>query len=509
MTTHTIFADWATYQGTAPGWWDLQNPWNNGSLVNGTDYTQTLTANSSTFPDGTVISWNWGSHINSDNVWGYPEVVYGAQAGIWQSADGQGPQPIQIKNLTALTGTYNVSIGGSTDNFDVLWETQLTSAPFSGQEVEFSIMPHSPSYDTQYITSLPDQYQYNEAGLSATIAVTSNGSYPYVIVLPNQGDMLSGTVDIKSILDFLTAKGVLTGNEYIQGFEMGAEPQTGSGSLTINKIGYDWNGTIVGDGVAPTSSPTPTPTPVAAPTPTPTTTTLPTTTPTPPPTPTLNTLDIGISEDAWKGNAQFTVSVDGKQVGGTLTAHVLHSTGDSGHILLTGSFGTGSHDVKISFINDAWGGTPSTDRNLYVNSVSLDGTTYGQPTTMLSNGSQDFMVGGSNPSVAAAPDKLVLHMSEDAWQGDAKFTVSVDGKVLDTPEFVTALRSAGASEDFIYTGNFGAGSHNVAVKFLNDAYGGTPTTDRNLYVNGLSFDSNTYTGAALMGNGSHTFHVSS
>src|SRR5262249_30377277 len=103
---------------------------------------------------------------------------------------------------------------------------------------------------SQYVAGWATHYSYNANGLSADIAVGTNGAYPYVLVTPTQGDMLSGTVDLKSILWFLIQQGVLTGKEYIDGWEMGAEPTSGSGSLTINSIGYDWNGTNAGTGWA-------------------------------------------------------------------------------------------------------------------------------------------------------------------------------------------------------------------------------------------------------------------
>ena len=232
--------------------------------------------------------------------------------------------------------------------------------------------------------------------------------------------------------------------------------------------------------------------------------------PNPPPPPSVGTLALAISEDYYKGDAQFTVSVDGKQVGGTQTAHVLHSTGDDGVFLPTGNWDPAvKHDVKITFINDAYGGTASTDRNLYVDSISLNGTTYsGTSATMLSNGSHDFAVGGTVPTAPAKPDTLTLHLSEDAYKGDAQFKVSVDGKTLDTSELVNVLHSSGGFEDFTYTGNFGPGQHDVGVTFLNDAYGGTASTDRNLYVNSVAYDSHTYAGATLFSAGTAHFSVS-
>ena len=71
------------------------------------------------------------------------------------------------------------------------------------------------------------------------------------------------------------------------------------------------------------------------------------------------------------------------QVGGTLTADVLRSSGDTGVFNLTGSWGSGMHNVQIRFINDAWGGTTTTDRNLFVSSIAYDGTIYADTSAKL------------------------------------------------------------------------------------------------------------------------------
>ena len=87
------------------------------------------------------------------------------------------------------------------------------------------------------------------------------------------------------------------------------------------------------------------------------------------------------------------------------------------------------------------------------------------------------------------PDTLVLTLAEDAFQGDAQASIAIDGKMLTThPITVTALKNAGQSETFTFKGSFGPGAHDLAVGFLNDAYAGTPATDRNLYVNGASYN---------------------
>ncbi|MGI4944664.1 MAG: matrixin family metalloprotease [Janthinobacterium lividum] len=125
------------------------------------------------------------------------------------------------------------------------------------------------------------------------------------------------------------------------------------------------------------SASTPAPTPVAAPTAT-------------------DVIALNLSEDAWMGDAQFIVSVDGQQYGGVQTVTALHGLGQDQTFDLQGAFAVGAHDLAISFINDAWGGTSDTDRNLYVDGVDLNGTPQpGGTATLYSNGTVHIPLGGS------------------------------------------------------------------------------------------------------------------
>jgi len=147
-----------------------------------------------------------------------------------------------------------------------------------------------------------------------------------------------------------------------------------------------------------------------------------------------DSLVLQVSEDAYKGDAQFTVSVDGKQVGGTQTAMASHASGVDQTFTVKGSFGVNQHSVGVNFLNDAYDGTPQTDRNLYVDAASYDGTTVSPDTLRLTSGGMQFLTVGT--AAPAAPvfatlkagsgsDVVVLKVSEDAYKGDAQFTVSV------------------------------------------------------------------------------------
>lgn len=233
------------------------------------------------------------------------------------------------------------------------------------------------------------------------------------------------------------------------------------------------------------------------------TTTGTTTSSTPTSTPSATSgLVIDVSEDAYQGDAQFTITVDGQQVGGVMTATALHGQGQTQAVDI-GSLPTGQHTIGVTFLNDAYAGTPQTDRNLYVDQVYYNGQSAGGPQTLLSNGSVDFTLSGDQPTASttstSAPDpsniapastpasgELVVNVSEDAYQGDAQFTVRVDGQQVGGVMTATALHGQGQTQAVDFGNVLSAGQHTIAVSFLNDAYAGTPQTDRNLYVDGIT-----------------------
>jgi len=167
----------------------------------------------------------------------------------------------------------------------------------------------------------------------------------------------------------------------------------------------------------------------------------------------------------------------------------------------------------VDFLNDAGGSIPTTDRKLYVNDVTYNGTDIKQNAVLLWTGTAPFRV---TDSTAPAPvtfgygaDTLVLSMSEDFYQGNSEFTVAIDGKQLGNTFTTTALHSPGATQDFSFGGDFGSGQHTISVDFLNDAWAGTPATDRNLYVNDIVYNgTDTHQNAAFLTTGAKTFAVS-
>ena len=274
----------------------------------------------------------------------------------------------------------------------------------------------------------------------------------------------------------------------------------------------------------PASIPVPTPAPVPAlvftPAPTPTPTPVPTPAPVPTPTPaSTDSLVVRLSEDAYQGDAQFTVSVDGQQLGAAQSVTAQHGAGSQAFNFAP-SLTPGTHQVSIAFVNDLW--NPGVgDRNLYVEGITLGGVAVPVSNGALySNGA--FTTAVTEPRTTATvptptltpvptpitSDTLVLNLSEDAFQGDAQFTVSVDGRSLGAAQTVTALHGAGASQAFTFNGQFGSGAHDLAVTFTNDNWN-PGVGDRNLYVNGATLNgtASASTGSITLLDGTHAAHM--
>jgi Ca2+-binding RTX toxin-like protein len=210
-----------------------------------------------------------------------------------------------------------------------------------------------------------------------------------------------------------------------------------------------------------------------------------------------DSLVLKITQDQWQGSAQYTVKVDGVQIGGTFTASALRGSGQFDTLTLKGDWTAGTHRVEVNFLNDGWGGTSDSDRNLYVESATYAGAAVtGASLNLSRTGAQSFSFVEQPPAdpfppkfltAGAGPDSLVLKVSQDYWSGSAQYTVKVDGVQIGGTFTASALHSKGQYDTLTLKGDWAAGTHKVEVAFLNDGWGGSVAQDRNLYVDGASY----------------------
>ena len=200
---------------------------------------------------------------------------------------------------------------------------------------------------------------------------------------------------------------------------------------------------------------------------------------------------IRVSEDFYLGDAQFQLTVDGVSVGGIQTASASHAAGHTQEFTLLNPAGLHPAAIGVTFLNDAWGGTPSTDRNLYVDGVSVNGVDVpGSGRALYSEGSTTIGIDGPRLTPVA------FDLSEDAWQGDAIALVTIDGEQLGSPVAITAAHASSEVQHLAFLLPLHAGPHTASVTFANDAYGGTSDTDRNLYVDAIRIGTDAVPNAA-------------
>jgi hypothetical protein len=148
--------------------------------------------------------------------------------------------------------------------------------------------------------------------------------------------------------------------------------------------------------------------------------------------------------------------------------------------------------VTVNFLNDQYDGTAQTDRNLYVDKIDNSGVVSFTNAGLFTSGPRDFQLPALiQPMVlGTGPDRIDLNISEDAFTSggstDAQFTIQIDGTPIDGVQTAIASHGLGQTQDFALLGNFGSGPHTVSISFVNDAYGGTAATDRNLFVDSIS-----------------------
>ena len=203
-----------------------------------------------------------------------------------------------------------------------------------------------------------------------------------------------------------------------------------------------------------------------------------------------DTLKLDLSQRAEPAGAQFTVAVDGTQVGGTETVTADYTAGQTQELDVLGNFAPGSsHTATITYLN-------ANNSLLILDQAAINGSTIAGGSEILSNNGSfgfSFAVPPVTPSAAsntvALPDTLGLSVS--ALGSGAQFAVSVDGSQVGSTQTVSALQGNGPPQVFDLLGSF-AGSHTVSVS----AVGGSALAFSGATLDGTALANSAFTVAA-------------
>jgi hypothetical protein len=210
---------------------------------------------------------------------------------------------------------------------------------------------------------------------------------------------------------------------------------------------------------------------------------------TPPAAPPGVRIQLGLSEDAWVGDAHATILLDGVVLLANQAVTASHAAGKVQQFVLHAAMAPGAHTLTVRFLDDAWGGNAAADRNLYVDSVVIGGVDLHQSAALLWSRDASFaFTQGAAPGIGSGPDTLRLGLSADSWEGHPHFLVLVDGRQVGGVQSASASHKAGQHEFLDIHGAFGTGPHKLTLRFLDDAWGGTTAQDRNLHLDSLALN---------------------
>ncbi|MBC9179598.1 DUF4214 domain-containing protein, partial [Pseudoroseomonas ludipueritiae] len=163
-------------------------------------------------------------------------------------------------------------------------------------------------------------------------------------------------------------------------------------------------------------------------------------------------LTIVLGGEAWEGNPVAVVLVNGVEA---FRGEVTASHAGGGAEIALGHVAAGAaHDVVVQFLNDAWGGSEDTDRNLYVEDIRVNGVSTGSTAALLdSNSDACFSV---QARAASSSGGLVVPAPADAVPATAVSSGTLHTEMFWSQSSLSGLTvSHGAQADGSFLGASG------------------------------------------------------
>lgn len=246
MTTKTIY----DYQPYNSGSYTLySSPWNVGSWVYGTDYTESMTFDTANVLSSIKANWSFPT-TTSTSIKSFLAIDYG---NYYNTTTSKYVPSSRISDLTTLVEGVNFTMSGNLQGFNVITDLFLTTkaGDLSTRAAEVEILLHTPSATKSWAASLTQLGSLTIYGITWTAAVTTNGDgQPDYIFMPANGaDVVSGAINVKAMLQYLTSAAGVSGSLYFNGLATGVETISGAGAWTMSNFGVTYSTTAPVPGV--------------------------------------------------------------------------------------------------------------------------------------------------------------------------------------------------------------------------------------------------------------------
>jgi Ca2+-binding RTX toxin-like protein len=214
----------------------LNNVWGKGSLVNGTNFTQSVVLANSTITSGVTFNWNWPTS-GPYGVKAYPDVSWGDNP-LYDGADETHTYVSKISDLKAFSVNLDIAVAAASQYLNVSFDIWLTNKPLGNEaSITTEVMVWLDSKEAPWGQKVATIGTGNDTASVYYVADAKVDSrvWDYVAVVYDKPH-LSGNIDLKTIMNMLSAKGLVDSSDYVSGYNLGAEIVSGKGSLQINKL---------------------------------------------------------------------------------------------------------------------------------------------------------------------------------------------------------------------------------------------------------------------------------
>jgi hypothetical protein len=219
--------------------WVLNNVWNRQQLTNGIDFTQQCTFDPDNMTQFT-FTWDWGA--DTDTVRSYPEIVVGYKP--WDQR-GEDVISAKVSDIKTFEISADVDISGNTTGFNVSYDLWLTREELGDKttiSTEVMVWTHKGDWANENANFVGT---YVDGNLTFKIVTYDDFSalgvhWRYISLIPGK-DCLDATIDMGEVLQKLARLDLISSDDYVTGYELGAEVSHGRGQMQINSLDYSFS----------------------------------------------------------------------------------------------------------------------------------------------------------------------------------------------------------------------------------------------------------------------------